>query len=192
MIIVGLGNPGKKYVKTYHNVGFMAIDKLSELIKISVSKKELKGYTGSTFSSDERIVLCKPDTFMNLSGECVRELVGRYGEGESNNLIVIVDDIELPLGAIRLRRKGGSGTHNGMRDIVDNIGENFIRIRIGIGKPDNEQMPIMNYVLSTIDNASYELIKKAIDKVADNLAKYIKNKDIDNLERELNNHKIEQ
>lgn len=134
-VIVGLGNPGTRYDNTRHNVGFRAVDLLADKYGISISKLKHKALLGDGTIEGKRVILAKPQTFMNLSGESVREIVEWY-KLPMNHLIVIYDDIDLELGKIRVRPKGSSGTHNGMRSVIYQIqSDEFQRIRIGIGKP---------------------------------------------------------
>ncbi len=164
-LVVGLGNPDKKYAKTFHNMGFMAIDRLAEDLGIAIKKKECRALTGEIFLSGERIVLAKPQTYMNLSGESVKELLGRYHAAPSD-LVVLYDDLDIPQGALRVRASGSAGTHNGMRNIVAEIGTTaFARIRIGIGKQDSE-IPIIDYVLSDVKRSDMALLDDALDHAA--------------------------
>ena len=133
-IVVGLGNPGREYARTRHNVGFDVIDVLSEKHHIQLTKNAMHGQIGEGFVGGEKLVLVKPQTFMNLSGQCVTELVSWY-KPEMDHLLLIYDDIDLPLGKLRMREKGSAGTHNGMRSIVGLLGyENFPRLRVGVGQ----------------------------------------------------------
>lgn len=135
--IVGLGNPGAKYEFTRHNAGFLALDYLADDIGISVNKNHLFGQIGSGIYNGEKLILVKPQTFMNESGVCVRAVVDYYGI-PLDKLIVIYDDIDLELGSLRVRAKGSAGGHNGMKSIVSHLGKSdFARVRIGIGKPEH-------------------------------------------------------
>lgn len=144
-VIVGLGNPGKKYDGTRHNVGFDCIDYLSEKHQIPVNKIKHKALIGEGMIEGEKVVLVKPQTFMNLSGETVLSLVKFYGLG-LENLIVVYDDIDTDFAKLRIRKKGSAGTHNGMRHIIYLLKDDqFPRVRIGIGKSD--VIPLKDYVL---------------------------------------------
>ncbi|MDO4383672.1 MAG: aminoacyl-tRNA hydrolase [Eubacteriales bacterium] len=135
-IIAGLGNPGQKYENTRHNMGFKAIDHLAEKLGIEVNRAKFKGLIGEGRIGTEKVILLKPQTFMNLSGQSVREIMNFYKIPEEN-LIVIYDDFDLPIGSIRVRKSGGPGTHNGMKSVVSELGSRkFPRIRIGIGNSD--------------------------------------------------------
>lgn len=165
-IITGLGNPGKKYKHTRHNVGFMVIDKIAEKLSINVNKVKFKGLFGSTNYKGEKILLLKPHTYMNCSGESVKDILSFY-KVPLENLIVIYDDMDLPVGKIRIRPKGSSAGHNGIKSIIYQVSsENFPRIRIGIGKPP-ENFETTNYVLGKFTNEQKEKIEKAIDAAAD-------------------------
>lgn len=165
-LIVGLGNPGKQYENTRHNVGFSTIDYLSDKYNIKLSKIGFKAAYGDGFIDETRVVLVKPQTFMNLSGESVREIVNWY-KIPLERVIVIYDDIDLELGKIRVRPKGSAGTHNGMKSIIYQLQEeNFPRIRVGIGRPP-EKWDLADYVLSRFPKEDWEIIFKSIEKAAE-------------------------
>lgn len=146
-IIVGLGNPGKEYENTRHNVGFMLIDKLASKYGIAVSSKEHKALTGKGVIDGQKVVLCKPQTYMNLSGESVRSIADYYKVDPESEIIVISDDIDLPPGYIRVRPKGSAGGHNGLKNIILHLGtDRFRRIRMGVGAK-NEHMDLKDHVL---------------------------------------------
>ena len=133
-LIVGLGNPGAKYQFTRHNTGFNAVEVLAQRLEIRLDKLKCKARIGEGRLGDERVVLAQPQTYMNLSGESVRELLNWY-KCPLEHMIVIYDDIDLPPGRIRIRAKGSAGTHNGMRNIIYQLGrDDFPRVRIGIGR----------------------------------------------------------
>ena len=172
-IIVGLGNPGDKYDRTNHNMGFSALDELASRHGIAIEKKKCKALVGEGSIGGERCVLCKPQTFMNLSGESVVQLLSWY-KCEKDQLIVIYDDVDLPAGKVRFRAEGSAGTHNGMRNIVALTGRtNFPRFRIGIGRPP-EYMDLADFVLSRPTGENEEAIKAAFKKTADAVEIYIK------------------
>lgn len=146
-IIVGLGNPGEKYSHTRHNVGFDVIDILSQKLDIPVKKLKCRATIGEGMFGGEKIVLIKPQTFMNLSGLTVSEALSWY-KAEPKDVLLIVDDIDLPLGQVRIRAKGGPGTHNGLRHIVQCTGTgDFPRVRVGVGAPPPE-WDLADWVLS--------------------------------------------
>lgn len=161
-LIVGLGNPGTKYERTRHNVGFITIDLLSAKFKIPVTKLKFKALIGEGRIGGERVVLMKPQTFMNLSGEAVRAAVQFY-KIEHSRLIVIYDDIDLEAGRLRIRKQGSSGTHNGMRNIIYLLGyDDFPRFRIGVSKPLPQQ-DLANFVLSKFRDEEIKPVGSAID-----------------------------
>ncbi|MBO5910087.1 MAG: aminoacyl-tRNA hydrolase [Clostridia bacterium] len=155
-IIVGLGNPDGIYAKTYHNIGYMVVDRFAKINKLEISKNKCRAKVAKT----PDFVIAKPVTYMNLSGDSVLELK-KYFKVSNEDILVIVDDIDLPKGAIRYREKGSAGTHNGMRDIIAKVGETP-RLRIGIGRPEN--MDLKDYVLSNVDSMSKEIFDKAFDE----------------------------
>ncbi|MCQ2559897.1 MAG: aminoacyl-tRNA hydrolase, partial [Clostridia bacterium] len=145
-LIVGLGNPGSAYSLTRHNVGFRLIDILSREWQIEVKQNKFKGQYGIGQAEGQKVILLKPQTFMNLSGESVVPFLNWY-QVPQENLIVIYDDLDLPLGKIRIRAKGSSGGHNGLKSIIAQLGsQEFSRVRVGIGK--SEQIETVNWVLS--------------------------------------------
>ena len=147
LIVVGLGNPGREYARTRHNVGFDVLDVLSEKTGIALTKSAMHGLIGEGFVGGEKLVLVKPQTFMNLSGQCVTELVSWY-KPELDRLLVVYDDIDLPLGKLRLRKAGSAGTHNGMRSIIGLLGtQDFPRLRVGVGRKP-EDWELVDWVLS--------------------------------------------
>lgn len=163
MIIVGLGNPGKEYAKTPHNVGFMAVDKLTEKynIKLNLSSKH-QAMIGEGIIDGEKCYIIKPLTYMNLSGNAVRSFM-EYYKNSVDDLIVIYDDMDLPLGKIRIREAGSSGGHKGMKSIIENLGTDKIkRIRIGIGKPA-EGTQVVDYVLHKLSKEEQMELDSAID-----------------------------
>lgn len=161
-IIVGLGNIGPAYRNTYHNTGFMVVDKLAKKLSIDFSKEKFKAVIGEGKYKDEKVLLAKPTTFMNNSGESVLLLRKKYKDAR---IIVVVDDIDLPKGKIRYRENGSSGTHNGLRSIVSYIGEDFERVRVGIGR--DESMDLADYVLSHLKEDEMPLFDKTTESAAD-------------------------
>ncbi len=158
-LIVGLGNPGKKYEHTRHNMGFDVVDLFSELSQIDIDKESFKGLVGRGKVFDEDVFLLKPQTFMNLSGESVREIVS-YFKIPLEDIIVVYDDMALAPGKIRLRPGGSSGGHKGIQNIIDNLGSQEIkRIRVGIGEPTYDTI---DYVLSKPTKEERVLIDEAI------------------------------
>ena len=164
-IIVGLGNVGEIYAHTYHNLGFLAAECLAARIGAAFSKRECYALTAHTDYNGVRVILAKPETLMNRSGTAVQTLLKYYKCGLSD-LIVLYDDIDIEKGAIRYREAGSAGTHNGMRDIVLKLGEDFMRVRIGAGRPP-EGRDLASYVLSNIPKEERQLFVSAIEKAAD-------------------------
>ena len=164
-IIAGLGNPGKEYENTKHNVGFLTIDILAEKYDIEVNKIKFKGLVGEGMIGTEKVILVKPQTYMNLSGQCIREIVAFY-KLDMEDLVVIYDDIDLPMGNLRIRKKGSAGTHNGMRSIIYDLQDDgFPRVRVGIG--GERKGDLANYVISGFSGDDRKLIEEAIVKAAD-------------------------
>ena len=163
--IVGLGNPGREYAETKHNVGFCVIDKLAEKYEIKVEKYKNRALIGDGMIRDKRVLLVKPQTFMNLSGESVREIVNFY-KIPQERFVVIFDDTSLPCGSVRIREKGSHGGHNGIRNIIDQMGTDvFNRIKVGIGeKPKG--WDLADYVLAKFSEDEEPLILSGIDKAA--------------------------
>ena len=134
-VIAGLGNPKKEYDNTRHNIGFSVIDMLADKTGISVNTAKHKGLLGAGYLNGQKIILVKPLTYMNLSGECIREVLDYYKVDGSTNLIVIHDDISLEPGIIRVRKKGSAGGHNGLKNIIQHLGKDqFVRIKVGVGE----------------------------------------------------------
>ena len=170
--IIGLGNPGKKYEQTRHNVGFMVIDKLAEELNIEVTDRKFKCDYGTGIHNGQEVMLVKPQTFMNLSGEGVRPLTDYYNI-ELEDIIVLYDDPDLPLGKLRLRRKGSGGGHNGMKSLNQHLGsEKYKRIRIGIDRPA-AGMTVVKYVLSKFRKDEQPLLEKVIDRTSDASSSFV-------------------
>ncbi|MBC6309668.1 aminoacyl-tRNA hydrolase [Listeria sp. FSL L7-1582] len=164
-MIVGLGNPGKKYERTRHNVGFMVVDELSFRYQTPWKKSKFNGMTSSIVVNGEKMLLVKPLTFMNLSGECVRPLMDYY-DISVDDVMIVYDDLDLPTGKIRLRQKGSAGGHNGMKSLIQHLKtQEFNRIRVGVDRPANGD--IINYVLGDFPKSEQADIIDAIKKSAD-------------------------
>lgn len=172
-VIVGLGNPGRVYEQTLHNTGFNVIDRLSKATGIPVERKKCKALVGEGTIEGRRVALCMPQTYMNLSGESVAELVSWY-KCSDDELLIVYDDVDLPAGKLRFRADGSAGTHNGMRNIVALLGKtNFPRLRVGVGRPP-EFMDLADYVLSKGSENDRPLIAEAMDKAAEAIRVYIR------------------
>ena len=173
-IIAGLGNPDRKYAGTRHNIGFDVITYLSDKYDISLSKTGFKSKLGQGFLAGEKVLLMKPQTYMNLSGEAVGEAVNFYKIDTSTELIVVQDDIDLPPGNIRIRTKGSAGGHNGIKSIISHVGGNeFVRIKLGVGgKPEGRDLA--DHVLSGFDRDTEPLIRKVIEMAGEAVLTTIK------------------
>jgi len=190
-LIVGLGNPGKKYKKTRHNVGFLVLDQLVNSRKLIVNNLNLTPFrlenqfkaevTQTGGIGEDRIIFAKPQTFMNLSGEAISKILNYYKIG-TDDLIVIADDLDLPLGSLRIRLEGSSGGHNGLQSIVDQLGrKDFVRIKVGIGSNKSvagKEIPAEDYVLQKFSESEQKIISQSVDKVVEILLKYIKTSEI--------------
>ena len=164
-VVVGLGNPGKQYEKTRHNVGFDVIDILSKEYDINVSKIKHKALIGEGRVGSEKVILVKPQTYMNLSGETLIDIYNYY-KIDMENIIVVYDDIDLDVGKIRIRKKGSGGTHNGMRSITKCLGSNdFPRVRVGVSKPRPGQ-DLADFVLSRFRKEESDDIELGLEKAA--------------------------
>lgn len=169
-LIVGLGNPTAKYEKTRHNAGFDVIDAIAGKYHIDVTMRKGRAFVGSGLIEGEKVLLAKPQTFMNLSGESVRALVDYYKLDPESDLVVIFDDISLEPGRLRVRRKGSAGGHNGVKDIIAKLGtEGFARVRMGVGaKPAD--WDLADYVLSRFSKAERELFEECVPRAVEAVA----------------------
>ncbi len=171
-LIVGLGNPGAEYAGTRHNVGFEVIDELSRRHSISVAKRQFKAVLGEGTIDGERVILSRPMTYMNLSGDAVAEIT-RYYKIELSDIIVVLDDVALPIGRLRLRLQGSAGGHNGLANILDRLqSKEIARIRIGVGSPRPGQL--VNHVLSRFSSDDVPLIKDAVQLASDSIELAVK------------------
>ena len=173
-LIVGLGNPENQYSKTRHNMGFDVINKLSAKYEIEVKKEKFNGLFGSGVIEGKKVILLKPQTFMNLSGESIKQCMDFY-KLKLEDLIVIYDDMDLDPGNIKVRIKGGPGSHNGMKSVVSNINsEDFVRVRVGIGKPENKS-DMINYVIGHVSEDEYKILEEGTSLAKDATIEIIKN-----------------
>ena len=162
-IIAGLGNPGGKYAHTRHNVGFDTIDRLADRYGIRLDTNKFKGEYGMGVIDGHKVLLLKPQTYMNLSGECIRDVLGYYKADPNEELIVLFDDISLNPGLIRIRKKGSAGGHNGIKNIILHTGtEGFSRVKIGVGEKP-KSWDLADYVLSTFPKEDREKVEEAMD-----------------------------
>ncbi len=166
-LVVGLGNPGKEYEKTRHNVGFWCIEKLEDKLGVGRPYKKWQALVTDTKVGGERVYLIRPQTYMNLSGQSVKEAILALGAEPSRDLILIYDDLDLPVGSIRLREKGSAGGHNGVKSVLQLAGSHeFPRIRIGIGRPPFD-ITVVDYVLSGFPKKDRDHVTQAVEIAAD-------------------------
>ena len=173
-LIVGLGNPEPTYNMTRHNMGFDTINLISKKYNIELDKKDFDGIYGSGEIEGKKVILLKPQTYMNESGKSIIK-VKNFFKIENDNIIIIYDDIDLEVGIVKIRKKGGAGTHNGMKSVVENLGTTeFPHIRIGTGKPIFKEL-LISYVINKMSNEEYEKLIPSIDKAetaVENILKY--------------------
>lgn len=176
-LIIGLGNPGDKYTKTRHNAGFMALDYISGRANITVKQLKHMALTGRGIICGKNVMLMKPQTFMNKSGEAVAD-AARFYKIPPQNIIIIFDDISLEPGQLRIKRKGSDGGHNGIKSVIEHIGEEFPRIKIGVGAKPSPDYDLADYVLSKLTSNEYTKINAEFDKIY-NALELIINSEID-------------
>ncbi len=164
-IIVGLGNIGDKYDKTRHNIGFEVVKKIASELNVNDFREKFQGQVAITRYKDEKLMLLMPSTFMNLSGNSLIEAVNFYKLDPEKDVLVIYDDMDLPVGKMRIRKKGSAGGHNGIKSIISHIGDRFLRIKCGIGKPI-EKADTLNYVLGRFPKIEMEKVENMLDRVA--------------------------
>ncbi len=165
-IIVGLGNPGKEYENTRHNAGFNSLDVLAGKYNISIREAEHKALVGKGYIEGQKVILVKPQTYMNNSGEAVREITDYYKVDPESELIVLYDDISLPVGTLRIRDKGSAGGHNGIKSLIQHLGTQvFLRIKVGVGDKIPE-MDLVNHVLGHFNKDDAEVMKESFMKAA--------------------------
>lgn len=192
LLIVGLGNPGMKYKNTYHNVGFMVVDALAKKYKVKVSKSECDALTAKANFKGVDFVLAKPQTYMNLSGEAVKKLVRAYDVDEQSELVVCYDDIDLPIGKLRVREEGSAGTHNGMRNIVKELNtQSFKRVRVGTKTMQlaKREVELIDFVLSKVDFDSKQVLQGGIDGAVEAIEGIIEGLDIARIQERANKRK---
>ena len=172
ILIVGLGNPGNQYEQTRHNIGFDVIDYMANKYNIDVNREKFKGICGEGFIENKKVILLKPLTYVNLSGESIRELANFY-KLEDDEIIVVYDDISLDIGRLRIREKGSAGGHNGIKSIIQNLGgDKFPRVKVGVGQPKDN---LVNHVLGKFSKEDREHIEKVIPVVSDAIVEIVKN-----------------
>jgi PTH1 family peptidyl-tRNA hydrolase len=179
-LIVGLGNPDKQYEKTFHNMGYIAVGDVAEILGAKFKKKECEAMIAETHVNGQKVIIARPVTYMNNSGRAVKQLMAKY-KIAPENLLVIYDDYDLPKGKVRIRAGGSAGTHNGMRSIIGETGlKDFARIRIGI-RDEEVNIPIINYVLAEIRKDDYELFASACHKAGEAAAMFASGESIDHV-----------
>lgn len=172
-LIVGLGNPGKEYENTRHNMGFKVLNKLSEKYSIPITKSKFNGKYGTGTIENEKVILLEPQTYMNLSGEAIKPMLDFYKVAPSK-LLVIYDDIDVEPGKIKIRMKGGPGTHNGMKSVVNIVGtEEFPRVRVGIGQPIIK-LAMVDYVIGYVPEEELKILNDGIEKAAEAVEEILK------------------
>ena len=165
-IIVGLGNPEEKYLKTFHNMGYIAVGDVAAKLNVKFKKKECEAYVAEANINGEKVIIARPVTYMNASGRAVKQLLAKY-KTDASRLVVLYDDYDIPKGSVRIRPSGSAGTHNGMRSVIAEIGtSDFTRIRIGI-RDSEVNIPIINYVLSEVKKEDYELFISSCQRAAE-------------------------
>ena len=170
-LLVGLGNPGRRYKGNRHNIGFMTIDGLAEKFDIRLSRVQSNAIVGNAVMTGQTVILAKPQSFMNFSGNAVGSLA-RYYRIPMANILVIYDEIDLPFGTLRFRKKGGAGGHNGMRSIINQLGREFPRLRLGVGRPPGYMDPA-DYVLQNFDAGEKPIVTEMIDLATTAIRTYI-------------------
>lgn len=172
-LIIGLGNPEPEYSRTRHNMGFDVINKLSEKYSIDVKKEKFDGLYGNGIIENEKVILVKPQTYMNLSGEAIAQYANFY-KVNPENIIVIYDDIDIETGVVKIRKKGGPGTHNGMKSVVHELNTTeFPRIRVGTGSKENIT-DLINYVISKVSQEEYKELEQGIDKAVEAIVEILR------------------
>lgn len=173
-LIIGLGNPEEEYSKTRHNMGFNTINKLAKKYNIEINKNKFQGLYETATIEGQKVVLIKPQTYMNLSGNCVKEFVDFY-KVDSENVLVIYDDMDIEPGTIKIRKKGSAGGHNGMKSIIRMLGtEEFSRIRIGIGRPEHNGDEI-NYVIGAIPDEEIPKLEEGTENAKEAIIEILRN-----------------
>ena len=173
-LIVGLGNPENEYAHTRHNMGFDTINQIAKNNNIQITKNKFKGLCESTIIQNQKVILLKPQTYMNLSGESVKEVAEFYNL-KQEEIIVIYDDIDIEKGHIKIRKKGGAGSHNGMKSVVEELqSTDFARIRVGIGQPEFKS-DMINYVIGKVSQEEQEILQQGVEKAAKAVEEILKN-----------------
>lgn len=185
-IVIGLGNPGKKYEKTRHNIGFIAVDNLRKKMNISDEREKFQALVSEKNIDGEKVIFFKPQTFMNLSGNSVIEIVNFYKLDPKKDIIVIYDDMDLSFGDIRIREKGSSGGHNGIKSIISHIGEEFIRIKCGIGAKEKDAV---EHVLGEFNQTEQKDLDEILEKINNCVIEMLSVQNLDRIMQKYNKKK---
>lgn len=184
-MIVGLGNPGEKYHETKHNIGFMVLDQWARQEQVAFNKSKHQGLYAEFFVGGEKVILVKPQTFMNLSGQCVKPLID-YFKIDIDDVVVIYDDMDLPIGKIRLRQKGSAGGHNGIKSLIQHFGtQTFNRVKVGVGRP-LEFETVIQHVLSKFLSLYMDDVNRSIDLTIDAMTYFVRQNDFINTMNKFN------
>jgi PTH1 family peptidyl-tRNA hydrolase len=170
-LIAGLGNPGREYKRNRHNIGFMVVERLAEKYDIRLGRVQQKAITGEGRIKERPVILVKPQTYMNLSGDSIGPLVNYY-KVPLAHVLVVYDEIDLPFGTLRLRSKGGSGGHNGMKSVIQHLGQDFPRLRLGVGRPAG-RMPPAAHVLRDFDKEEEPILLELLDSAIETIETYL-------------------
>ena len=185
-VVIGLGNPGKKYEKTRHNIGFIAVDNLRKKMNISDEREKFQALESEKNIDGEKVIFLKPQTFMNLSGNSVIEIVNFYKLDPKKDIIVIYDDMDLSFGDIRIREKGSSGGHNGIKSIISHIGEEFIRIKCGIGAKEKDAV---EHVLGEFNQTEQKDLDEILEKINNCVIEMLSVQNLDRIMQKYNKKK---
>ena len=185
-VVIGLGNPGKKYEKTRHNIGFIAVDNLRKKFNISDEREKFQALVSEKNIDGEKVIFLKPQTFMNLSGNSVIEIVNFYKLDPKKDIIVIYDDMDLSFGDIRIREKGSSGGHNGIKSIISHIGEEFIRIKCGIGAKEKDAV---EHVLGEFNQTEQKDLDEILEKINNCVIEMLSVQNLDRIMQKYNKKK---
>ena len=185
-VVIGLGNPGKKYEKTRHNIGFIAVDSLRKKLNVSDEREKFQALVSEKNIDGEKVIFFKPQTFMNLSGNSVIEIVNFYKLDPKKDIIVIYDDMDLSFGDIRIREKGSSGGHNGIKSIISHIGEEFIRIKCGIGAKEKDAV---EHVLGEFNQTEQKDLEEILEKINNCVIEMLSVQNLDRIMQKYNKKK---
>ena len=185
-VVIGLGNPGKKYEKTRHNIGFIAVDSLRKKLNVSDEREKFQALVSEKNIDGEKVIFFKPQTFMNLSGNSVIEIINFYKLDPKKDIIVIYDDMDLSFGDIRIREKGSSGGHNGIKSIISHIGEEFIRIKCGIGAKEKDAV---EHVLGEFNQTEQKDLDEILEKINNCVIEMLNVQNLDRIMQKYNKKK---